>query len=117
MTVFMKWNGSEAKAKAQMGAERGLYLWAEEVLTEATKQVPLDVGTLQDSGQAHAPEGGTLRAAVSYNAPPYDIYQHEAMDWNHQRGRKAKYLEDPVNASKAKGPALVAREIKASLGG
>jgi len=116
MAVVMKWHGPEVKAKVQVAAERGLYLWAEEVLTEATKQVPLEYGTLQDSGQAHPPDPGTLRAAVSYNAPPYDIYQHEALDWNHPRGRKAKYLEDPLNASKAKGLALVAAEIKKALG-
>jgi hypothetical protein len=116
MTVLLKWNGSEVAAKKQIGAERGLYLWAEEVGTEADKEVPLDVGTLQDSKQVHPPDPGTLRAAVSYNAPPYDIYQHEALDWNHQRGRKAKYLEDPANASKAKGLALVAGEIASELG-
>ena len=33
---------------------------------------------------------------VSYDTP-YAVIQHESMGFNHQRGRKAKYLEDPCN--------------------
>lgn len=108
------WHGAKVKAEMRKGAERGLYLWAEEVLTEATKVVPLQEGTLQNTGTAHKPEPGTLRAAVSYDTP-YAVRQHEEMDYHHTAGRTAKYLENPLNASKDRGLALVAREIKQEI--
>ena len=46
---------------------------------------------------------------------PYAVVQHEDMTFNHKPGRKAKYLEDPMNRA-AQGPAqrIIARRL--SLG-
>ena len=51
-------------------------------------------------------------AAVSYDTP-YAIRQHEDLSYKHDAGRKAKYLEDPLNAA-AKGPAkkIIERHLK-----
>ena len=115
MTVKTKWLGIEVKARERAGAERGLYLWAELILEEATKLVPLKVGTLERSGHAWPPSRvGRLRAAVSYDTP-YAVVQHENMTFHHPRGRQAKYLEIPVVASRAVGLELVRREIALSL--
>ena len=116
LTCKGTWLGTEVKARERVGAARGLYLWAEHVLEESTRIVPLQEGTLERSGVAHPPDTGTLRAAVSYDTP-YAVYQHEGLDFNHPNGRQAKYLEGPANASVAVGRELVAREIRASLGG
>ena len=113
-TVQVKWHGAKAKADTQRGAERGLYLWAEHVLEEAVRIVPLQEGTLMRSGVAHKPESGTLQAAVSFDGP-YAARQHEEMDWQHPGGRQAKYLENPLNASKDTGMRIVQREIKQEL--
>ena len=114
MTMTVKWYGAKASAAEKRGAARGLYLWAEHVLEEAVRVVPLQEGTLMRSGVASS-DPGALRAAVSFDTI-YAVYQHEGLDFNHPRGRQAKYLESPLNASKAKGQALVAREIKRALG-
>ena len=143
MKVWMKWYGAEVQAHERAGAARGLYLWAEHVLEEATRIVPLEEGTLMRSGVASVSFGnakviveggegseghvvregmtvGTERgnshfAAVSYDTP-YAVRQHEEMDYAHQRGRRAKYLEDPLNASGEAGKLIIAREIRKSLG-
>jgi len=124
MPMTVKWYGEKAKAAERAGAARGLYLWAEHVLEEATRVVPIapSGGTLERSGHAWPPSqagfagGSGLQAAVTYDTP-YAVIQHESLDYHHTRpGATAKYLETPLNASKAKGIALVAREIKRALG-
>ena len=116
MSERLVWHGAEVKAKERAAAAHGLYLWAEEVLTQATKVVPLapSGGTLQRSGKAFPPGPGELKAAVSYDTP-YAVRQHEELDYHHAPGRTAKYLETPLNASKELGRVIVAREIKAAL--
>jgi len=114
MPMTVKWYGEKAKAAERAGAARGLYLWAEHVLEEAVRIVPLQEGTLMRSGVASV-DAGQLSAAVSFSTP-YAIVQHEGLDFQHPRGRQSKYLESPALASKAKGTALVAREIKRALG-
>ena len=113
MTVKTNWNGPKVKANERKGAAKGLYLGAEHVLEEATRLVPIVEGTLQRSGVASVDED-KLQAAVSYDTP-YAVRQHEEMDYQHAPGRKAKYLETPLNASREKVLELVAREIKAAL--
>ena len=117
----VRWYGEIASARAHAGARHGLYLWAEHVLEQATRIVPLapDGGTLMRSGHAWQPGENGLdqtHAAVTYDTP-YACRQHEELDWHHAPGRQAKYLEDPLNASQATGDALVGREVKAALGG
>ena len=114
MTCSVKWLGARVKAEEEAGARRGLYKWAEHVLTEATKIVPLQEGTLQNSGKAWPPDAGTMRAAVSYDTP-YAVYQHEGLDFYHPNGRQAKYLEGPANASGPAGLKILWAEINASL--
>lgn len=80
--------------------EQALREVGEYILEESSRQVPLEVGDLQDSGRVTV-DGNTV--AVSYDTP-YAVRQHEEMDYRHDAGRKAKYLEDPMNAA-AQGPA------------
>jgi hypothetical protein len=76
---------------------------SEFVLNESQKEVPLDKGTLQNSGHAeHSPEESIV--AYGGNAAPYAVFQHEGIrrDGTHRvinythAGRKKKYLEDPI---------------------
>lgn len=118
--MTLVWKGDAVKAKVREGAELGLYKWAEEVLTQATKVVPLREGTLQASGHAWPPSqvghvgGSGMQAAVTYDTP-YAVKQHEDLTAQHPRNRTAKYLETPANASKDKGSRIVAAEIRKKL--
>lgn len=84
---------------------------AEYVLGESIQQVPHEEGDLQSSGKVSVDEGSS-RVAVSYDTP-YAVRQHEDMTYRHDPGRKAKYLEDPLNSA-AHGPAqaIIARHLK-----
>lgn len=97
-------------------AQRGVGLAAEYVLGEARKIVPHDEGTLERSGRADIARnrGGVARAQVSFDQP-YAVVQHENTHYRHKKGRKAKYLEGPLNANKSKVAEIVAAALRGSL--
>lgn len=90
--IKMKWDGEKAQKALANATPRGLYEAAQVVARDSGQQVPLDTGDLLRS-QAVTVEG--QEAAISYDTP-YAIRWHE-QDANFQRGRKKKYLEDPIN--------------------
>lgn len=58
---------------------------------------------------------GTEKAVyVSFNTP-YARRQHEELEWEHLKGGKAKYLEDPFNRLKSKVRKLVDASVKKAL--
>jgi hypothetical protein len=74
---------------------------AELLLDESSRLVPIEEGTLQNSGRT-AQDGTT--SAVGYGsgpAAPYAVRQHEELGYTHDAGRQAKYLEVPFMASRA----------------
>jgi hypothetical protein len=119
----VKWHGVKARAAVRAAEIRGVGLWAEHVLEQANRVVPVQEGTLRLSGAHHGPEvvGGDVCGAVSYSTgadadgQEYAVVQHENLTFQHSAGRTAKYLETPLNASRAIGQAIVAREIKKAL--
>lgn len=62
--------------------------------------VPVDQGTLRDSGYVKDPviEGEHISVEMGYGGPdiPYALIQHEDLTFNHPGGRQAKYLERPM---------------------
>ncbi len=117
MTKKVVWTGKVATVRERAGAAKGLRRWAEHVLQQATVIVPLapSGGTLQDSGATDV-DAGRLEASVSYDTP-YACIQHENMTYHHAPGRQAKYLEQPLNASRLTGLEILAEEIRLSLEG
>ncbi len=115
MKATVHWNDEIVHARKKVGAARGLKLGAEYVLEEANRLVPLDEGTLFESGTTDVDEGA-LKASVSYDTV-YACRQHEEMTWGHAPGRQAKYLEAPVNSSsvKRKFQQIVSLEVRKML--
>lgn len=79
------------------GARRGLQDAGEDLLRLSLSEVPHDKGWLQQTGtvdisalQTDAPE-----VVVGYNTP-YAARLHEHPEYTFQKGRKGKYLEDPL---------------------
>jgi hypothetical protein len=73
---------------------------ANEILRLSQHEVPHDKGLLQNSGVVEPVDKETV--AVGYNKE-YAAYQHEGkrkdgshVIQNYQKGRKGKYLEDPI---------------------
>jgi len=112
----MTWHGRKVEAAVKEAAARGLKQWADDVLKASQPEVPVAAvggGFTRDSGKVEV-DAGALQAAVSYDSPPgthLAIWVHENMRNQHLVG-KSKFLEDPLNASKASGPKTVAAEIK-----
>lgn len=113
MTVTLRWNGDAATTKIRDAAAHGLKLAAEHVLAESTKVVPIEEGTLSKSG-ATSVDPATLTATVSYDTP-YAVRQHEELDYRHDTGRQAKYLEQPLNDNADTVQKIIGDEIGKAL--
>jgi hypothetical protein len=70
-------------------------LAAGEILRLSTKEVPHDKGMLQDSGTYGADVGDDKGAFVGYDSV-YAAHLHEHPQYHFQKGRKGKFLEDPM---------------------
>lgn len=115
-TAAMAANLAAIGARVTTAAVEGLGDWAEFVLSQSTRQVPLEEAVLQNSGTT-AVDAGAKLAAVGYGrgaAAPYAVIQHEK-PMNHDPGRKDHYLSDPVNESADRAPEFVARRIRQVL--
>ncbi len=107
------WRGELATEIAREAALQALHDGAEHILTEAIDETPIDTGTLRRSGTVtDAPAEWAVY--ISFNTP-YAVVQHERLDFNHPRGGKAKYLEDPFNRNLPAVTRLVEERVRAAL--
>jgi hypothetical protein len=109
----LKMGLGKIKAAERKSAIKGLHLAAEHLLQASRALVPHEEGTLERSGVASVDEG-ELRAAVSYDTP-YAIPQHERLDYRHDDGRQAKYLEEPLHTEAGVMGEIVQAQIRRSL--
>ena len=113
----MKWSGSldfgAAQAAIVRGSAEAVRAIADDVFEESQRLVPNDEATgsgdLHDSGQVEVEvtaQGAT--AAISYGTD-HAVYQHERLDYEHDGGESAKYLERPLSeAQRTAGPKVAA---------
>ena len=134
-----KWRIKEAVKIAEEAGLKALRTGAEAILTEAIDETPIDTGTLRRSGTVTVgalpdgaqvyeaaesgrdmkdafpgPEGKEKAVYISFNTP-YARRQHEELGYNHPRGGKAKYLEDPFNRNKDKVLKYAEKKVKKAL--
>ena len=134
-----RWRTKEAVRIAEQAGLKALRTGAEAILTEAIDETPIDTGTLRRSGTVTvgklpdsariyeaAEAGNEMKDAfpekigkekavyISFNTP-YARRQHEEVGYNHPRGGKAKYLEDPFNRNKKKVVKYAELKIKKAL--
>ncbi len=86
---------------SKAAAKKGLHDALDHLASVSKEQVPLDQGPLRNSCYVDVASDGRS-GTVSYDTP-YAVMQHEHTEYQHQRGRKAKYLEDPVNDKAVQG--------------
>lgn len=77
------------------GGKKATWSALDHLASVSKEQVPLDTGALKNSCTVSVNDDGS-EGTISYDTP-YAVEQHENLIYHHQRGRKAKYLEDPVN--------------------
>ncbi|WP_371652496.1 MULTISPECIES: hypothetical protein [unclassified Streptomyces] len=111
----LRWNGDAVLRGTRAGAVRGLRIASEHVLTESRKRVPIEEATLERSGAATVDES-SLTASVSYDTP-YAVRQHEELNYRHDAGRTAKYLEGPLTEEAGTVAEIIAAQLRRSLRG
>lgn len=109
----------EAALAKTRGARRGLGLAARNVLTVSNRQVPHEDGDLERDGAASV-DDGKLIAAVSYgrraDTKAYAVVQHERLDYQHDGGRNAKFLERAFNSERDTTARIIAQATKEDMG-
>jgi len=124
----------------QLAVEQGLFQVGSEIEGDAKELVPVDTGSLRDSGftitrslEALGPRAevdpGTradvepeneslITAVVGFGGPAqeYAIVQHERLDFHHRVGQ-AKYLETAVNQHVEDIAPMIAEKVQAMIEG
>jgi len=98
------WEGGDAlKLNLEKAAElflseanHGLLNAGNAVMRVSKQQCPHDTGALMKTGIAE-PNIGDNEVVLSYDTP-YAVKMHEHTEYRFQKGRKAKYLEDPLKS-------------------
>lgn len=89
---------------AQKAIAKAMYQEATVVLNESKKIVPVDLGTLKNSGQVKKPDvsANAVNVDISYGgaAADYAFIVHENPNARHKPGKTYKYLEIPFMARK-----------------
>lgn len=109
--ITSKWKIKELSANVKKNGDAGLKEAAEYLLDKALQIVPIDEGTLANSGNTSV-DGNE---ATVYFDTPYAITQHEDMTLEHKNGRRAKYLESPLKENRQKLQDIIAKKIGEAL--
>ncbi|MFJ8146976.1 hypothetical protein ACIQ6R_18140 [Streptomyces sp. NPDC096048] len=111
----VRWNGQAANRKARAGALRGLRIGGEHLLEVSNQRVPIEEATLERSGTVTVDEAN-LDTVVSYDTP-YAVRQHEELEYRHDEGREAKFLENALAEEEGVILDLIAAQVRRSLRG
>lgn len=93
---------AERGSTVNKALSRAMFAEATTVLNESKKIVPVDLGTLKNSGKVKKPRVAkkAVEVDITYGgaAAPYALYVHEDPDAQHDPGKTYKYLERPFLA-------------------
>lgn len=85
-------NLKELLTRVRQYSQKGLLSIGNEVMRLSSFEVPHDKGILQNSGSV---DSGVNEVIVGYHTV-YAARLHEHPEYRFQKGRKGKYLEDPI---------------------
>lgn len=99
--ILMGYNGQMVAANIpnlekslNAGVKKGLLDAGLEIMRLSQMEVPHDEGTLQNSGTVEVLPNGDV--VMGYHTP-YAARLHEHPEYRFQKGRKGKYIFDPIN--------------------
>ena len=104
-------NLQKLSSALKKGVEKALLDVGYELLRLSQEQVPHDTGSLQNSGNVEVIGGDVV---VGYHKP-YAARLHEHPEYRFQRGRKGKYLEDPLRDNKKVFDEHIGRDLDATI--
>lgn len=113
----LTWNGPKIAAHMKAASTDGLQLAVQHLLKVSRDQVPLEEGSLERSGRADV-DAASGRGYVSYGtgvAAAYAVIQHERLDFRHDSGRNAKYLENAMNSEQQTLAGLIAGALRGAV--
>lgn len=94
----------EIAEKAPEAVAAGLFMEANNIMTDAKGRVPVDQGVLRASGYVAPPqmEGGSPVVELGFGGPAasYAVKQHEDTSLRHPGGGEAKFLERAADAAR-----------------
>lgn len=88
-----QWYGDQVLDAITNAAQDGLMDCGADLQSKSVQEAPVDTGDLRANC---AVKEKPLSVVVGYDLP-YAMKQHEELEYNHPKGGKAKYLEDPFN--------------------
>lgn len=94
----MEWRGEQIFGAIEDAVQEQLLRCAADLQSKSSEQAPIDKGDLRGNC---AIDEQALTVRVGYSVP-YALRQHEELDYQHPKGGKAKYLEDPFNENAEK---------------
>lgn len=106
-------NFDGASKRILEAAEHAVKAGGDHILDVSNEHVPLEHGTLRDSGKV-TQDGPT--ATISYGTA-YAVVEHERTDLKHDHGRTAKFLEKALTGEKGRVGQIIADHIRSEIGG
>jgi hypothetical protein len=114
---WAEWHGEQAKALVKQAGIRAFLDCGEDLKGKSQDEAPVDLGDLK--GNCSDPNleesAGDITVTVGYSLP-YALRQHEHTEYNHPKGGKAKYLEDPYKRNESRYLKFIGESIKETLG-
>ncbi len=104
---ILTWEGDEVLVGLEGASMDGLKLAAEHLLQVSSQKAPHEEGWLEQSGDISIDEDAG-QVSVFFDTL-YAVEQHEHMEYRHDEGRTAKYLETPMHEEKDVMLALIAK--------
>ncbi len=111
----LKWYGDKISSGIFNAVKQAVNTCAADLQSKSVKQAPIDTGDLRSNCSVSLTSSiNNVSATVGYDLP-YAIVQHERLDFNHPKGGKAKYLEDPYNENKNSYADYIKNAVKKGL--
>ena len=97
----LTWRGKEAQRLLKKAVMQEALRCAADLQGKSAREAPVDTGDLRSNCNTSGMKetGDKAWYEVGYDLP-YARIQHERLDFNHPKGGKAKFLEDPFNRNK-----------------
>lgn len=105
-----------AEKRMDKAIDVGLYAIAQNIMSLSKQEAPFDLGVLRGSGFVTLPENHTVQLGYGGAAGAYAVVQHERLDFKHKVG-KARFLIDPINASRGNALVLMKDIVEHALRG
>jgi len=108
----LDWKGDKIADAIRKETKASLLKAAEDLKKESSAQAPIDKGDLRaDCAIDSSKLDSDLTIAIGYSLD-YAMEQHENLDFNHPKGGKAKFLEDPFNENVGKYKEMILNGVK-----